>query len=58
MITGLAIDPRKISEIVGVVKAYTTRVGGGKQIQGDRAAAVEDIIEADIWFQVHSQQKI
>lgn len=48
MITGLAIDPRKISEIVGVVKAYTTRVGGGKLIQGDRAAADIDVIGADI----------
>ena len=27
--TGLGIAPRKISKCVGVVKAYTTRVGGG-----------------------------
>ena len=27
--TGLAINPTKISNIIGVVKAYTTRVGGG-----------------------------
>jgi adenylosuccinate synthase len=27
--TGLAINPKKIQEIIGVVKAYTTRVGGG-----------------------------
>ncbi|RDL37795.1 Adenylosuccinate synthetase [Venustampulla echinocandica] len=27
--TGLAINPAKISSIIGVVKAYTTRVGGG-----------------------------
>lgn len=27
--TGLALNPTKISSIVGVVKAYTTRVGGG-----------------------------
>ncbi|KAL2757893.1 hypothetical protein ACRALDRAFT_2040225 [Sodiomyces alcalophilus JCM 7366] len=27
--TGLAINPTKIDEIIGVVKAYTTRVGGG-----------------------------
>lgn len=27
--TGLAINPTKVSEIIGVVKAYTTRVGGG-----------------------------
>lgn len=27
--TGLAISPFKIREIIGVVKAYTTRVGGG-----------------------------
>ena len=27
--TGLALNPFKIKEIIGVVKAYTTRVGGG-----------------------------
>lgn len=27
--TGLAISPKKIENIIGVVKAYTTRVGGG-----------------------------
>ncbi|KAL8737492.1 MAG: hypothetical protein Q9181_001622 [Wetmoreana brouardii] len=27
--TGLALSPFKIKEIIGVVKAYTTRVGGG-----------------------------
>jgi len=27
--TGLAINPTKINSIIGVVKAYTTRVGGG-----------------------------
>ncbi|KAK3350329.1 Adenylosuccinate synthetase [Lasiosphaeria hispida] len=27
--TGLAIDPKKLDQIIGVVKAYTTRVGGG-----------------------------
>ncbi|PHH67223.1 hypothetical protein CDD81_2992 [Ophiocordyceps australis] len=27
--TGLAINPRKIDQIIGVVKAYTTRVGEG-----------------------------
>lgn len=27
--TGLAIPPRKIDQIIGVIKAYTTRVGGG-----------------------------
>ncbi|KAI9891875.1 MAG: hypothetical protein M1814_002260 [Vezdaea aestivalis] len=27
--TGLALNPTKISRIIGVVKAYTTRVGGG-----------------------------
>ncbi len=27
--TGLALNPNKISNIFGVVKAYTTRVGGG-----------------------------
>lgn len=29
MFTGLALNPTKISSIIGVVKAYTTRVGGG-----------------------------
>jgi len=27
--TGLAIPPKKIDQIIGVIKAYTTRVGGG-----------------------------
>ena len=27
--TGLGIPPRMVSEVIGVVKAYTTRVGGG-----------------------------
>jgi len=27
--TGLALNPTKVSEIIGVVKAYTTRVGSG-----------------------------
>ncbi|KAG9229489.1 Adenylosuccinate synthetase [Amylocarpus encephaloides] len=27
--TGLALNPRKVENIIGVVKAYTTRVGGG-----------------------------
>ncbi|KAG8929636.1 hypothetical protein FRC02_005301 [Tulasnella sp. 418] len=27
--TGLGIPPRKIGKVIGVVKAYTTRVGGG-----------------------------
>ncbi|KAK4137153.1 Adenylosuccinate synthetase [Trichocladium antarcticum] len=29
VITGLAVNPRKIKEIIGVAKAYTTRVGQG-----------------------------
>ena len=28
-VTGLALDTSKIKEIIGVVKAYTTRVGSG-----------------------------
>lgn len=28
-ITGLALNPTKIKEVIGVVKAYTTRVGAG-----------------------------
>jgi len=27
--TGLGIPPKKIGKVIGVVKAYTTRVGGG-----------------------------
>ena len=27
--TGLALSPFQVKEIIGVVKAYTTRVGGG-----------------------------
>ncbi|RMX96680.1 hypothetical protein D0867_13052 [Hortaea werneckii] len=27
--TGLHLSPRKVKEVIGVVKAYTTRVGGG-----------------------------
>lgn len=37
--TGLAIDPFKIKDIIGVVKAYTTRVGEGP-------FATEDTVEA------------
>ncbi|KAI0010241.1 Adenylosuccinate synthetase, partial [Xylariaceae sp. FL0662B] len=33
--TGLAINPRKIREIIGVVKAYTTRVGEGPFVTED-----------------------
>ncbi|KAL2141103.1 hypothetical protein VTI28DRAFT_2793 [Corynascus sepedonium] len=29
IITGLAINPRRINEVIGVAKAYTTRVGEG-----------------------------
>ena len=29
MCTGLGLAPRKVQSVVGVVKAYTTRVGGG-----------------------------
>ncbi|KAH7375038.1 Adenylosuccinate synthetase [Plectosphaerella cucumerina] len=29
VLTGLAINPRKLDQSIGVVKAYTTRVGGG-----------------------------
>ncbi|ORY67658.1 Adenylosuccinate synthetase [Pseudomassariella vexata] len=37
--TGLAINPFKIDEIVGVVKAYTTRVGGGPFVTEDLGEA-------------------
>ncbi|KAK7424319.1 Adenylosuccinate synthase [Neonectria punicea] len=33
--TGLAINPRKIKDIIGVVKAYTTRVGEGPFVTED-----------------------
>ena len=29
VVTGLTMDVRYIKEVIGVVKAYTTRVGGG-----------------------------
>lgn len=37
--TGLAINPTKIREIIGVVKAYTTRVGEGPFVTEDTAEA-------------------
>lgn len=33
--TGLAISPFKIKDIIGVVKAYTTRVGSGEKRRAD-----------------------
>jgi adenylosuccinate synthase len=39
IITGLALNPRKIDDIVGVVKAYTTRVGSGPFKTEDDAEA-------------------
>ncbi|PBP15445.1 Adenylosuccinate synthetase [Diplocarpon rosae] len=42
--TGLALNPTKISNIYGVVKAYTTRVGGGP-------FPTEDLEEAGIKLQ-------
>jgi adenylosuccinate synthase len=38
-ISGLALDFRKISEVIGVVKAYTTRVGAGKFLTEDLGEA-------------------
>ncbi|KAI0130295.1 Adenylosuccinate synthetase [Xylariales sp. AK1849] len=37
--TGLALNPTKIVEIIGVVKAYTTRVGGGPFLTEDLGEA-------------------
>ncbi|KAG9246298.1 Adenylosuccinate synthetase [Calycina marina] len=37
--TGLALNPKKINNIIGVVKAYTTRVGGGPFATEDLEAA-------------------
>jgi adenylosuccinate synthase len=39
IITGLALNPRKIGDVVGVVKAYTTRVGAGPFLTEDEAEA-------------------
>lgn len=44
--TGLAINPTKISSIIGVVKAYTTRVGGGPfptEDLGEHGTKLQDI---------------
>jgi len=38
--TGLALNPQKVSSIVGVVKAYTTRVGGGPFPSEDETSEV------------------
>ncbi|KAI6489588.1 hypothetical protein MCOR14_010200 [Pyricularia oryzae] len=46
IITGLAINPRKIETIVGVVKAYTTRVGDGifkTEDEGEIGTKLQDI---------------
>jgi len=44
-LTGLGIGPRMFDEIVGVVKAYTTRVGGGPfptELIGDTGIALRE----------------
>jgi adenylosuccinate synthase len=44
--TGLALDPMKVKNIIGVVKAYTTRVGGGPfptEDLGEVGAKFQDI---------------
>ncbi|KPM38454.1 Adenylosuccinate synthetase [Neonectria ditissima] len=44
--TGLAINPRKIKDIIGVVKAYTTRVGEGPfatEDTGEAGTKLQDI---------------
>ncbi|KAL5917715.1 Adenylosuccinate synthase [Pyricularia oryzae] len=46
IITGLAINPRKIETIVGVVKAYTTRVGDGifkTEDEGEIGTKLQDV---------------
>ncbi|KAK8877698.1 adenylosuccinate synthetase [Apiospora arundinis] len=46
VITGLALNPFKITEVVGVVKAYTTRVGGGPfptEDHGEAGTKLQDI---------------
>ncbi|KAK8102947.1 Adenylosuccinate synthetase [Apiospora sp. TS-2023a] len=46
VITGLALNPFKITEVVGVVKAYTTRVGGGPfptEDSGEAGTKLQDI---------------
>jgi len=45
-ITGLALNPFDIRNIIGVVKSYTTRVGGGPfptEQLGDVGKALQDI---------------
>jgi adenylosuccinate synthase len=47
--TGLGIPPRRIGKVIGVVKAYTTRVGGGpfptEQLNvGDLCDTMNDIL--------------
>ncbi|KAI5919038.1 Adenylosuccinate synthetase [Camillea tinctor] len=44
--TGLAINPRKIEQVIGVVKAYTTRVGEGifkTEDLGETGAKLQEI---------------
>ncbi|KAL6819528.1 P-loop containing nucleoside triphosphate hydrolase protein [Trichoderma sp. SZMC 28015] len=49
MVTGLALDIRKIGEVIGVVKAYTTRVGSG-------AFKTEDLGEIGEKFQERGRE--
>ncbi|KAH6849951.1 Adenylosuccinate synthetase [Chaetomium sp. MPI-CAGE-AT-0009] len=46
VITGLAVNPRRIKEIIGVAKAYTTRVGEGifkSEDLGEAGKKLQDI---------------
>lgn len=47
--TGLGIPPTIIKKVIGVVKAYTTRVGGGpfptEQLNVSRRASIDDQTE-------------
>jgi hypothetical protein len=47
---GLGIPPTKISKVIGVVKSYTTRVGGGKfpteqvNVIGEKLQQIGDVL--------------
>lgn len=44
--TGLGLDPRKLDDVIAVVKAYTTRVGGGPfptEDLGDAGTKLQEI---------------
>ncbi|KAF4125417.1 adenylosuccinate synthase [Geosmithia morbida] len=48
IISGLALNPRNLTEIVGVVKAYTTRVGQGAFKTEDTGEACRPAADVDV----------